>query len=396
MPAMKSIVFAMCCILLACGQATAASSGQTAAQTDTLPADSAPIDMKNIPCEDADGCFYLFSRHPSGNEEMYDKYCKNIFKKKTTDLTEVDIIIIVDKHIHCSNQGQFPVNTTQIQRTNYIENISTVIDKRKERALKAEIEAKQRLEIEKQYEEDKRRQAEIRQAEMAAMEEIRQKDIEAHRQRQSEMLKQQEAAQLQKEEIQKQQRDTAWSKLQAFLGIHPLWLLAGISLLGLLQKHSGKIVIFANYTDILCTALALILLFFIANMKSADGSGLPQTARLVIYVIPTLFVAKPTFACNKGFFSFLLALVSKFCLVIVWAFVLLVFFCMHSDSKRQKGEQDEDYQVRLRRERRAAVADAADTVTWLAGFAVHDAWFVSLSAYFSGALSGEGAPGEQA
>ena len=177
-----------------------------------------------------------------------------------------------------------------------------------------------------------------------------------------------------------------------------IWLLFGLAvvivIIGLYLSSQKKVVIFANYTDVMFTLLALfippvvhIAYGVITNTKS--GQEIPVHFMVGAFAILFLFVAKATFSYNQGLFSFLVALFSKFFLMLCFLLALVVAIAIAFGNKdRRKDELQKAFEARRRKEKaQGAVVAAAATGLFaviLFKLGLREEGFVSLSDYFKG------------
>jgi uncharacterized membrane protein len=161
-----------------------------------------------------------------------------------------------------------------------------------------------------------------------------------------------------------------------------LGLMSALAIFGLIQSNQGKAVIFANYTDVLCTILALVLP--IALLWAIDDRNLPQTARAAVFFIPILFVAKATFSYNQSIFGFLLSLFTKFFLVIVYILALVVVIALALGGKRAKGQHQSTYSTGQKAKAVAGAAGVTGVFAILVKLGLHSPGFVSLGQYRKG------------
>jgi len=174
-----------------------------------------------------------------------------------------------------------------------------------------------------------------------------------------------------------------------FSGDRPesFWLYFGLSaalaLVGLYQSNRGKIIVFANYTDILCTFLALAVP--LALLAALSERNLSDIVRGVIILIPVLFVAKATFSYNRNLFGFLLSLFTKFFLVLVYILALALVVAMALSGERKKYERQSGKTARQAGKALAGAAGVTGVFALLVRLGLHDRGFVSVSEYLSGA-----------
>ena len=178
----------------------------------------------------------------------------------------------------------------------------------------------------------------------------------------------------------------AWNESGQFL-LWGLFFWAALTIFGLYQHKRGKITVFANYTDILCTILAVILAGGIAMV--ARNYAIPQRAVVMLALLPIVFVATATFAYNRNIFGFLLSLCAKFSIVIACAAALMIAVCLPGGSeKREKGESVRAFEARQKAAAKAAITFRVVGVTGvfatLVGFCLRDHGFVPLRHYFTG------------
>ena len=173
-----------------------------------------------------------------------------------------------------------------------------------------------------------------------------------------------------------------------FSGNRPesFWLYFGImtvvALFGLYQSNRGHIVVFANYTDVLCTFLALALP--VGILFALRERNMSQTAQAVIVLIPVLFVAKATFSYNRGVFGFLLSLFTKFFLVIVYIAALVFVVVMLLSGGRKKYARKSGHAARQAGKAIAGAAGVTGIFALLVKLGLHSSGFVPISYYLGG------------
>lgn len=158
-----------------------------------------------------------------------------------------------------------------------------------------------------------------------------------------------------------------------------LALLIILCIYGVYLSRKKKIVIFANYTDILVTVSIPISgwLFF----ELLGKPGLNEPLLLCLALLPAfcifLLMCWSTFlyntSINSGIFGFLLALYTK--IFLFCAFCILLF--MYFFSSRKKGQTRASY----KKENKVYLAGVAGLLTYLG---TSDRRFVSLRNYCSG------------
>lgn len=165
-----------------------------------------------------------------------------------------------------------------------------------------------------------------------------------------------------------------------------LWLYLGLvavfTVFGLYLSRRGVIVMYANYTDVLCTIMALLLpsllLVFLGDYN------LSLTAKIVIFLIPSLIVAKATFSYNSCVLGFLIALVSKFVLVIAYLLALIAVFVLVMGGERKKYERKKSHSTRQVGQAIAGAVGTTVVFGMLVRLGLHSPGFISLSLYISG------------
>jgi len=160
-------------------------------------------------------------------------------------------------------------------------------------------------------------------------------------------------------------------------------LMAALAVFGLYQSNRGNIVVFANYTDVLCTILALVLP--VAILAALSERNMSQTAQGIIFLLPVLFVAKATFSYNRSLFGFLLSLFTKFFLVVVYILALVLVVAMALSGDRKKHERQRGYSARQKGKAIAGAAGVTGVFALLVRLGLHSTGFVPLSHYLSGA-----------
>ena len=173
-----------------------------------------------------------------------------------------------------------------------------------------------------------------------------------------------------------------------FSGNRPesFWLYFGLmttlAVFGLYQSNRGNIVVFANYTDVLCTILALVLPA--AVLLALNDRNMSQTAQGVIFLIPVLFVAIATFSYNRSIFGFLLSLFTKFFLVLVYILALVFVVAMILSGNRKKHQRKSGHTARQTGKAIAGAAGVTGVFALLVRLGLHSTGFVSLSHYLGG------------
>ena len=168
-----------------------------------------------------------------------------------------------------------------------------------------------------------------------------------------------------------------------------LALMFAIAVFGLYQHKRGIIVVFSNYTDVLCTILTLITAGVILII--ARNYAIPQWLGVIFSILPVVLVATATFACNRNIFGFLLSLYTKFFMVTAYVVALIIAMglLLGSGVKREKGEADSDFEARQKAEAKStsllAVAVTTGVFSVLVRLALRNCGFVSFRRYISGA-----------
>lgn len=160
-----------------------------------------------------------------------------------------------------------------------------------------------------------------------------------------------------------------------------------VSIWGLYCSRKQKIVVFANLTDIIATVVIPVigaLFMFLAYFLEMKGA----LARLFIAapsVCALCLVIKGTYAYNAsihaGFIGFILSLFTKLFLLALYIFILLFIFL---GSTKRKGENENAYRRRIRRENSTHFMAATAIFGLLAYLGLWDKNVVSLREYING------------
>ena len=159
-------------------------------------------------------------------------------------------------------------------------------------------------------------------------------------------------------------------------------LMASLAAFGLYQGNRGNIVVFANYTDVLCTILSLVLPT--AVLFALQDSNMTQSAQRIIFLIPILFVAKATFSYNRNVFGLLLSLFTKYFLVAIYILALVLVVALALGGDRKKYERQGSYSRRQKGMAIAGALAATGIFAVLSRLGLHSTGFVPLSHYLSG------------
>lgn len=140
------------------------------------------------------------------------------------------------------------------------------------------------------------------------------------------------------------------------------------------MHKSGKLTIYADYTDALMTAsipfsvLALVIIFNVLQWPHIEVAVISLVAGTI-----TIFVFINTWRENKNPFWFLVSLLAKFTVLIAFT------FCFFSAGGRKKGESRRSAERRAAIERAAAVAGYTAWSVWVTrrpSFSPIKTWFI--------------------
>ena len=178
-------------------------------------------------------------------------------------------------------------------------------------------------------------------------------------------------------------------------GLDSFWVALGIgmviALCGLYLGNQGTLVVFSSYTDVMCSALAVIVPLVIASAMSP----LPKELMTFIFAAPILAVTWATWACNKNIFFSLLALFTKLFLVVIWLLAVVLAVVLAFSLGRKKYERANSHSKSQMGFALLAIGGSSVLLGFLVKLGLHSPCFTSLKDWLSGVLPEQGFPDEE-
>ena len=158
---------------------------------------------------------------------------------------------------------------------------------------------------------------------------------------------------------------------------------AAIAIVGLIAGASKKVVIYANITDVIFTLLSVLIpiaILLVGNFILEYNQDLVMKVAIITFAFFTLIVLKATFSYNGGLFSFLMAIYTKYFIVIAYVAIIAFIIALSFSSERKKYERRKSHSKR----KVTAAAGGMVIFSFLFYLGLAKAEFVSISTYFSG------------